>query len=65
MSTGNGSEDDAQFANGERCLICHERITEPYGRPGVCEDCDGDFVLMSEEDKEEERRNNGQFGLGA
>jgi hypothetical protein len=65
MNSGHIKEDNVQFENGERCLICFQKTTEPYGRPGACEDCGGDFVLMSEEDKEEERRNNGQFGLSA
>ena len=58
-------EKEAQFENGERCVICENRTTESYGRPGACEDCGGDFVLMSEEDKAEERQNNSQFGVGA
>lgn len=65
ISAGNTARDEEQFENGERCLICYQRTCEPYGRPGACEDCGGDFVLMSEGDEEEERRNNGQFGVGA
>lgn len=57
MSSGHTPEDNAQLENGERCLLCYQRTAEPYGRPGACEECGGDFVLMSDEDKEEERRN--------
>lgn len=65
MIPGHTPQDEAQFENGERCLICYERTAEPYGRPGACEDCGGDFVLLSEEDEEEEKRTSGQFGHGA
>lgn len=38
-----------KMENGEVCAICIEQTLEPYGRPGVCEDCGGDFVLAPKE----------------
>ena len=50
VPAGHTKQDDAQFESGERCLICYERTAEPYGRPGACEDCGGDFVLYKNTD---------------
>jgi hypothetical protein len=50
---GHTQQDMDQFENGEMCLICYQKTAEPYGRPGACEDCGGDFVLFNGDEEDE------------